>query len=101
MDFQSGVSETDMRFPVSLALFVLVLCGCGDDPSTGDAPPTIDGYTNPPPRASRHRPSLGMDHTAERIAQAAHIIRRIPSQQERDFGVGRTECVHDDDSVMG
>ena len=37
--------------------------------------------TNPPPRASRHRPSLGMDHTAERIAQAAHIIRRIPSQQ--------------------
>ena len=28
-----------MRLPVSLALFVLVLCGCGD------APPTIDGYT--------------------------------------------------------
>jgi len=28
-----------MRFPISLALFVLVLCGCGD------APPTIDGYT--------------------------------------------------------
>ena len=25
-----------------------------------------------------------MDHTAERIAQAAHIIRRIPSQQERE-----------------
>ena len=28
--------------------------------------------------------ALGMDHTAERIAQAAHIIRRIPSQQERE-----------------
>ena len=28
-----------MRFPIFLALFVLVLCGCGD------APPTIDGYT--------------------------------------------------------
>ena len=27
---------------------------------------------------------MGMDHTAERIAQAAHIIRRIPSQQERE-----------------
>jgi hypothetical protein len=25
-----------------------------------------------------------MDHTHDRIAQAAHIIRRIPSQQERD-----------------
>ena len=25
-----------------------------------------------------------MDHTHERIAQAAHIIRRIPSQQERE-----------------
>ena len=25
-----------------------------------------------------------MNHTAERIAQAAHIIRRIPSQQERE-----------------
>ena len=25
-----------------------------------------------------------MDHTTERIAQAAHIIRRIPSQQERE-----------------
>ena len=25
-----------------------------------------------------------MDHTAERIAKAAHIIRRIPSQQERE-----------------
>ena len=27
---------------------------------------------------------MGMDHTAERIAQAAHIIGRIPSQQERE-----------------
>ena len=35
-------------------------------------------------RASRHRPSLGMDHTHDRVAQAAHIIRRIPSQQERE-----------------
>ena len=35
------------------------------------------------PRASIQRPSLGMDHT-ERIAQAAHIIRRIPTQQERE-----------------
>jgi len=25
-----------------------------------------------------------MDHTADRVAQAAHIIRRIPSQQERE-----------------
>ena len=25
-----------------------------------------------------------MDHTAERIAQAAHIIRRIPSHEERE-----------------
>ena len=25
-----------------------------------------------------------MDHTAERIAQAAHIIRRIPSHKERE-----------------
>jgi hypothetical protein len=25
-----------------------------------------------------------MDHTAERIAQAAHIIRRIPCKQERE-----------------
>ena len=25
-----------------------------------------------------------MDHTHERVAQAAHIIRRIPSQQERE-----------------
>ena len=25
-----------------------------------------------------------MNHPAERIAQAAHIIRRIPSQQERE-----------------
>ena len=25
-----------------------------------------------------------MDHTDDRIAQAAHIIRRIPSQQERE-----------------
>ena len=33
---------------------------------------------------SIQRPSLGMDHTHERIAQAAHIIRRIPSQQERE-----------------
>ncbi|MDC0600506.1 hypothetical protein OAO65_04295 [Flavobacteriales bacterium] len=29
-----------------------------------------------------HRPSLGMDHTHDRVAQAAHIIRRIPCQQE-------------------
>ena len=27
---------------------------------------------------------MGMDHTAERIAQAAIIIRRIPSQLERE-----------------
>ena len=39
---------------------------------------------NRAPCASIQRPSLGMDHTAERIAQAAHIIRRIPSQQERE-----------------
>ena len=25
-----------------------------------------------------------MDHTSEPIAQAAHIIRKIPSQQERE-----------------
>ena len=25
-----------------------------------------------------------MDHTAERIAQAEHIIRRIPSHEERE-----------------
>ena len=37
-----------------------------------------------PSMASIQRPSLGMDQTAERIAQAAHIIRRIPSQQERE-----------------
>jgi len=37
-----------------------------------------------PSMASIQRPSLGMDHTHERIAQAAHIIRRIPSQQERE-----------------
>jgi hypothetical protein len=30
------------------------------------------------------RPSLGMDHTHDRIAQAAQIIRRIPSQKERE-----------------
>ena len=38
------------------------------------------------PRAARIHPtpSLGMDHTAERIAQAAHIIRRIPSHEERE-----------------
>ncbi|MCH1575173.1 MAG: hypothetical protein L7S67_02785, partial [Flavobacteriales bacterium] len=44
-------------------------------------PPTP---TNTAPSASIQRPSLGMNHTAERIAQAAHIIRRIPSQQERE-----------------
>ena len=37
-----------------------------------------------PSMASIQRPSLGMDHTHDRIAQAAHIIRRIPSQQERE-----------------
>ena len=36
------------------------------------------------PRASRHRQSLGMDHTHDRVAQAAHIIRRIPSHKERE-----------------
>lgn len=40
--------------------------------------------TNPTPSASIQRPSLGMDHTAERIAQAAHIIRRIPSHEQRE-----------------
>ena len=25
-----------------------------------------------------------MDHTADRVAQAAHIIRRIPSHEERE-----------------
>ena len=25
-----------------------------------------------------------MDHTHDRVAQAAHIIRRIPSQQDRE-----------------
>ena len=49
--------------------------------SPTNRPPTP---TNPTPSASIQRPSLGMDHTAERIAQAAHIIRRIPSQQERE-----------------
>ena len=44
-------------------------------------PPTP---TNPTPSASIQHPSLGMDHTHDRIAQAAHIIRRIPSQQERE-----------------
>ena len=37
-----------------------------------------------PSMASIQRPSLGMHQTAERITQAAHIIRRIPSQQERE-----------------
>ena len=27
---------------------------------------------------------MRMDHTAERIAQAAHFIRRIPSHEERE-----------------
>ena len=44
-------------------------------------PPTP---TNPTPSASIQRPSLGMDHTHDRIEQAAHIIRKIPSQQERE-----------------
>ena len=44
-------------------------------------PPTP---TNTAPSASIQRPSLGMDHTHDRVAQAAHIIRRIPSQQERE-----------------
>ena len=29
-------------------------------------------------------PLLGMDHTHDRVAQAAHIIRRIPSHEERE-----------------
>ncbi len=33
-----------MRFSICLALLVLVLCGCGDAPST-DTQPTIDGHT--------------------------------------------------------
>ncbi|MCH1580508.1 MAG: hypothetical protein L7S55_07365 [Luminiphilus sp.] len=44
-------------------------------------PPTP---TNTAPRASIQLPSLGMGHTAERIAQAVHIIRRIPSHKERE-----------------
>ena len=44
-------------------------------------PPTP---TNTAPIASIQRPSLGMDHTHDRIAQAAHIIRRIPSHEERE-----------------
>ena len=36
------------------------------------------------PSASIQRPSLGMDHTHDRIAQAAHIIRKIPSHAERE-----------------
>ncbi len=44
-------------------------------------PPTP---TNRMPSESIQRPSLGMDHTADRVAQAAHIIRRIPSHEERE-----------------
>ena len=42
-------------------------------------------------KGARHRPSLGMDHTAERIAQAAHIIRRISSHKERERIMRRLE----------
>jgi len=48
----------------------------------------LTNHTAPPAnraaRASIQRPSLGIDHTHDRIAQAAHIIRRIPSRQERE-----------------
>ena len=36
-----------------------------------------------------------MDHTHDRIAQAAHIIRRIPSQQERERIMQQLEDVGD------
>ena len=44
-------------------------------------PPTP---TNTAPSTSTQRPSLGMGHTHDRIAQAAHIIGRIPSHEERE-----------------